>query len=146
MSEPAVSSEGATRVAIREGSDVISARQRARLMAEKLGFTGTDVTLIATAVSEVARNIVEHAGSGTIELTIVGASDAGDAELVVTARDDGPGIADVDAALRDGYSTTGALGLGLPGARRLMDSFIIDSAPGRGTTIVMKRRVGGVVG
>lgn len=135
--------EVASSVAVGDGADVIAARQQARLLAEKLGFTGTDVTLIATAVSEIARNIVEHAGSGSIDLSVVGSSDTGDAALVVVARDEGPGIADVDAALRDGYSTTGALGLGLPGARRLMDSFSIETAPGRGTTIVMTRRVGG---
>lgn len=135
--------EGVSRVAVQDSGDVIAARQRARQLAEKLGFAGTDVTLIVTAVSEVARNIVEHAGHGTIELSIVGSSDAGDAALVVVARDEGPGIADVETALRDGYSTTGALGLGLPGARRLMDSFVVESAPGRGTTVVMTRRVSG---
>ena len=135
--------EPAAHVAVHDAGDVVAARHRARQMAEKLGFVGTDVTLIVTAVSEVARNIVEHAGHGTIELSIEGSSDAGDAALVVVARDEGPGIADVEAALRDGYSTTGALGLGLPGARRLMDSFSIESAVGRGTTVVMTRRVGG---
>lgn len=134
--------EPASRVAVRDAGDVIAARQQARQLAEKLGFTGTDVTLIVTAVSEVARNIVEHAGEGTIELSIEGSSDAGDAALVVVARDDGPGIPDLDAAMRDGYSTTGALGLGLPGARRLMDSFDVESAPGRGTTVVMTRSLG----
>lgn len=127
-----------TRIAVADASDVIHARQHARVLAEKLGFTGTDVTLIATAVSEVARNIVEHAGAGTLDLSI-----DDDESLVVIARDEGPGIVDVDAAMRDGYSTTGALGLGLPGARRLMDAFSIESAPGRGTTIVMRRRAGG---
>ena len=134
--------EPASRVVVGDAGDVIAARQRARQLAEKLGFTGTDVTLIVTAVSEVARNIVEHAGEGTIELSIEGSSDAGDAALVVVARDDGPGIPDLDAAMRDGYSTTGALGLGLPGARRLMDSFVVESAPGRGTTVVMTRSLG----
>lgn len=133
------------RIAVHDSGDVIAARQQARQMAEKLGFASTDVTLIATAVSEVARNIVEHAGHGTIELAIAGSSDADDAALVVVARDEGPGIVDLDAAMRDGYSTTGALGLGLPGARRLMDSFSIESTPGRGTTVVMKRRAGGGV-
>jgi serine/threonine-protein kinase RsbT len=154
MSEPQASEScrslgpataGASRVAVYDNGDVIAARQKARHLAEKLGFASTDVTLIVTAVSEVARNIVEHAGEGTIELSIVGSSDAGDAALVVVAHDDGPGIPDVEAALRDGFSTTGALGLGLPGARRLMDSFAVESAPGRGTTVVMTRKVGGAV-
>jgi serine/threonine-protein kinase RsbT len=135
--------DAASLVAVRETGDVIAARQRARHLAEKLGFTATDVTLIVTAVSEVARNIVEHAGHGEIALSIDGSSDAGTAALVVVARDDGPGIVDIEAAMRDGYSTTGALGLGLPGARRLMDSFSVESAPGRGTTVVMTRRLGG---
>lgn len=133
----------AATVVVSESDDVIAARQQARVLAEKLGFSSTDVTLIATAVSEVARNIVEHAGTGSIELSIVG-DDPDSETLVVVARDDGPGIPDVDAAMRDGYSTTGAMGLGLPGARRLMDSFTIDSVVGRGTTVVMKRRAGGI--
>lgn len=127
-------------VPIVDANDVISARQHGRVLAEELGFTGTDVTLIATAISEVARNIVEHAHHGELELSIVEEDDC--ATLVVVARDDGPGIADVEVAMRDGYSTTGAMGLGLPGARRLMDEFEIVSTPGKGTTVTMKRRAG----
>jgi serine/threonine-protein kinase RsbT len=127
-------------VPIEDANDVISARQHGRVLAEELGFTGTDVTLIATAISEVARNIVEHAHRGEVELAIVTEDDC--PTLVVIARDEGPGIADVDVALRDGYSTTGAMGLGLPGARRLMDEFAIVSTPGKGTVVTMKRRAG----
>ena len=124
-------------VAVANSNDVILARQQARHLAEKLGFTGTDVTLIATAVSEVARNIVEHAGRGTVRLAIVRA-EARDG-LQIVASDHGPGIDDVELALRDGYSTSGAMGLGLPGARRLMDDFAVASSPDGGTTVSMCR-------
>ncbi|MBI2820717.1 MAG: ATP-binding protein [Acidobacteria bacterium] len=106
-------------------------------MAQKIGFSGTDLTVISTAISEVARNIVEYALPGEIEITIV---DAGGRQgIVVVARDEGPGIADVSLALQDGYSTGKGLGLGLPGARRLMDEFEIRSEVGKGTTVVMKK-------
>ena len=118
-------------------NDVILARQQARQLAEKVGFTGTDVTLIATAVSEVARNIVEHAGSGVVRMSIVRVD--GRDGLRVVATDDGPGIDDVDLALRDGYSTSGAMGLGLPGARRLMDDFAVTTSSDGGTTVSMCR-------
>ena len=124
-------------VHVATGNDVILARQQARLLAERLGFTGTDVTLVATAVSEVARNIVDHAGKGTVALAIVR---SGDREgLQVVASDDGPGIDDVELALRDGYSTSGGMGLGLPGARRLMDELTVESALGTGTVVRMVR-------
>ena len=124
-------------VPVATSNDVILARQHARHLAEKLGFTGTDVTLIATAVSEVARNIVEHAGTGTVRLSIVRTGDRDGLQVVAT--DYGPGIDDVDLALRDGYSTTGAMGLGLPGARRLMSELTVASTPGHGTTVTMCR-------
>ena len=124
-------------VLVATGNDVILARQQARALAERLGFSGTDVTLIATAVSEVARNIVEHAGKGRVSLAIVRTGDRDG--LQVVAFDDGPGIDDVDLALRDGYSTSGAMGLGLPGARRLMDELTVESERGRGTTVRMCR-------
>ena len=127
-------------VAVATSNDVILARQQSRQLAEKLGFNGTDVTLIATAVSEVARNIVEHAGKGTIRLAIVRAG--GRDGLQVVATDEGPGIEDVALALRDGYSTSGAMGLGLPGARRLMNELTVESSPGRGTTVTMCRWLG----
>lgn len=133
--------EAVTSVAIENPNDVILARQKGRVLAERLGFSSTDVTLIATAVSEVARNIVEHAGRGVVRLGIV--SGEGVDGLRVVATDEGPGIADIDEALRDGFSTIGSMGLGLPGARRLMSEFVIESAPGRGTTVVMTRWAAG---
>jgi serine/threonine-protein kinase RsbT len=115
--------------------DVRLALRRARVLANALSFTAGERTLIATAISEIARNIVVHAGRGEIALRIV---ERGEIRgLAVIARDRGPGIADVERAMRDGFSTSGSLGLGLPGARRLMDEFDIVSVPGGGTVVTM---------
>ena len=124
------------RVAITSDVDVVSARQRGRELAARLGFTAGDQTVIAAAISEVARNILTYARRGDVELHV--AADGDRPGLTVIARDQGPGIADIAQALQDGYSTSGGLGLGLSGARRLMDEFEIVSAPGRGTTVTMK--------
>jgi serine/threonine-protein kinase RsbT len=125
------------RVAIAADEDLVPARAQARALAERLGFSRTDATLIATAISEIARNIVVHVGQGEIELRPV--EEESRRGLVVVAHDDGPGIRDVEAALRDGYAGQGGLGLGLPGARRLMDDFDVVSQPGRGTTVTMTK-------
>jgi serine/threonine-protein kinase RsbT len=125
------------RVAIASDADLVTARAEARAMAERLGFPRPDPTLIATAISEVARNIVVHAGQG--EIVLEPFEDADRYGLVVTATDDGPGIRDVDAALRDDHSGRGGLGLGLPGARRLMDDFEIASDADTGTTVTMRK-------
>jgi anti-sigma regulatory factor (Ser/Thr protein kinase) len=125
------------RVAIDGDEDLVPARAQARSLAEQLGFTRTDATLIATAISEIARNIVVHVGRGEIELRPV--QEEHRCGLVVIARDAGPGIPNVQAALRDGYAGTTGLGLGLPGARRLMDEFDIVSEPGCGTTVTMTK-------
>jgi serine/threonine-protein kinase RsbT len=125
------------RVAITSDADLVTARAEARAMAERLGFPRPDPTLIATAISEVARNIVVHAGHG--EIVLEPFDDADRYGLVVTATDDGPGIRDVDAALRDDHSGRGGLGLGLPGARRLMDDFDIASDADTGTTVTMRK-------
>lgn len=106
-------------------------------MAERLGFPRPDPTLVATAISEIARNIVVHVGSGEIVLRPLQEADR--YGLVVIASDDGPGIRDVEAALHDEYSGRGGLGLGLPGARRLMDEFDIASDADNGTTVTMKK-------
>jgi serine/threonine-protein kinase RsbT len=125
------------RVAIGSDEDLVPARAQARALAERLGFSRTDATLIATAISEIARNIVVHVGQGEIELRPV--EEESRRGLVVIAHDDGPGIRDVEAAVRDGYAGRGGLGLGLPGARRLMDDFDVVSQPGRGTTVTMTK-------
>jgi serine/threonine-protein kinase RsbT len=123
------------RVAIAEDSDLIAARAEGRALAERQGFSRTDATLIATAISEVARNIVVHVGNGEIVLRAL--DDGVRCGLQVVACDDGPGIADTEAAVLEGYATGGGLGLGLAGARRLMDDFEVESAHGRGTTVTM---------
>jgi RNA polymerase sigma factor (sigma-70 family) len=128
--------EDETHIPIHTDADVVAARQAARELASRLGFSRTDLTLIATAVSEVTRNIVRFAGSGEVVVELLDRPRPG---VRVVARDAGPGIPDVEQALRDGYSTNNGLGLGLPGARRLMDEFAIASTVGRGTTVTMTK-------
>jgi serine/threonine-protein kinase RsbT len=118
-------------------ADVVPARAEGRALATELGFSRTDATLIATAISEIARNILVHAGTGHVRLRPV--YEDRRYGVVVEARDSGPGIRDVDAALREGYGTGDGLGLGLPGVNRLMDEFEIDTAVGRGTTVNMTK-------
>jgi serine/threonine-protein kinase RsbT len=129
--------EDEIRIPIEADEDLVTARAEARAMAERLGFPRPDPTLIATAISEVARNIVVHVGTGEIVLRPLQEADR--YGLVVIARDRGPGIRDVEAALRDDYSGRGGLGLGLPGARRLMDDFEIESTADTGTTVTMRK-------
>ena len=124
-----------SRIAIESDSDVVTARQRARELAADLELSSTDQTLLATAISEVARNITTYATRGEVLVSIVHEDNR--RGIRVVARDDGPGIEDIDRALQDGYTTGGGLGLGLPGARRLVDDFSIDSAPGQGTTVTL---------
>ena len=126
-----------TVVAVRGDGDVVSARVGGRLLATELGFLMGDVTAIATAISEVARNIVSYADAGTVELITL--TSAGRLGIEVVAHDEGPGIADVEEAMQDGFTTGSSLGFGLPGCRRLMDEFEIVSAPGSGTTVVMRK-------
>ena len=128
--------DGEVTVTISDDPDIVAARQAARELAARAGFSGTDLTLLATAVSEVARNIVKFATSGEVTIELLDQPQRG---IRVVARDTGPGIPDVERALEDGYSTYEGLGLGLPGARRLMDEFAIVSEPGRGTTISMTK-------
>lgn len=124
-------------VSVGSSDDIVIARQAGRDMAASIGFSLTDLTLIATAISEVARNITSYAGSGEIRLTVI---DQGPrAGIVVEAIDEGPGIADLKRALEDGFSTSSGMGLGLPGARRLMDEFEIHSEVGHGTTVTMRK-------
>jgi len=130
-------SAGEIQVAINSDQDIVSARQKGRVMANELGFSSGEATLIATAISELARNIVAYARKGQITLKMVNGLDR--QGISVVATDNGPGIADIRQALRDGFSTSGSLGLGLPGVRRLMDEFEITSEPGRGTMVAVKK-------
>jgi serine/threonine-protein kinase RsbT len=124
---------GDIRVAIRTDADVVTARQEARTMGAGLGFSSTDLTLLATAISEVARNITTYAGEGEVSLRVL--RENGREGIEVVATDRGPGIADVELAMQDGYTTGNGLGLGLPGTRRLVDDFELRTVPGAGTTI-----------
>jgi serine/threonine-protein kinase RsbT len=124
-------------VSIKAHGDVVLARQAVRALASGLRFSGSEMTLIATAISEVARNIITYAGSG--EIVLRGVQRGQRRGVVVIARDRGPGIADIESAMGDGYSTWRGLGLGLPGAKRLMDEFEIVSEVGKGTEITMTK-------
>ena len=128
-------------IPIESDADVVIARQRAREMASELELTSTDQTLLATAISEVARNITAYARHGEVALSVI-RDDSGRHGIQVVARDDGPGIENVELALQDGFTSGTGLGLGLPGARRLVHEFHIETAPGRGTkvTLVMWER------
>lgn len=120
----------------REG-DIVTARQRGRELAATTGFSSTDQTMIALAISEIARNIVSYAQRGKVTLSRL--DEGGRRGVLVVAQDDGPGISDIELAMRDGYSTAKSLGVGLPGAKRVMDEFELVSALGKGTTITMKK-------
>jgi serine/threonine-protein kinase RsbT len=122
-------------VDINKPDDIVDARKAGHQLAVDLGFSLTDVTMIATAISEIARNITSYAGRGAVRVAVQDRE--GRKALVVRAEDDGPGIADIERAMEDGYSTGRGLGLGLPGARRLMDRLIVESALGKGTVIEM---------
>jgi RNA polymerase sigma factor (sigma-70 family) len=125
------------RVSIDRDADVVSARQLVRETAARLGLSATDQTLVATAVSEIARNIVKFAERGDMVITTV--EQDGRAGINIVARDVGPGIPNLTEAPGDGYSTYHGLGLGLPGARRLMDQFDVVTEVGKGTTVTMTK-------
>jgi serine/threonine-protein kinase RsbT len=129
--------ENEARVAIHSAADIVTARQKGRTLATELGFDGSDLTLIATAISEVARNIVTHAKSGEILLSPT--SNGSKHGITIIARDKGPGIKDINRAMQYGYSTSKGLGVGLPGTKWLMDDFEIESKVGNGTTVTMKK-------
>jgi serine/threonine-protein kinase RsbT len=128
---------GEARVHIRSSSDIVAARQQGRELAARIGFSISNLTMIATAISEVARNIVEYAGEGVITVKLI--REGNRAGVKIVATDAGPGIADLAAVMRDGFSTGQGMGMGLPGARRLMDDFEIASEIAKGTTVVMKK-------
>jgi serine/threonine-protein kinase RsbT len=129
--------EGDMQVPVAVDADIVTARQTGRRVAEQLGFSATDSTLIATAISEIARNIVKFAERGEVLITSV--SSGGRDGITIVARDVGPGIPELPDAMRDGYSTYQGLGLGLPGARRLMDAFDVRTEVGKGTTVTMTK-------
>ena len=124
---------GELRVPINSDQDIVLARQKGRALAAEAGFSAVDCTLVATAISELARNIVSYAKNGEIAFQLV--RDSRRSGILITASDEGPGIADLRLALRDGFSTSGSLGLGLPGVKRLVDEFQISSSAGQGTVV-----------
>lgn len=117
--------------------DVVAARQKGRELATVLGFVSTDSTLLATAISELARNIIRYAKQGEIRIASVQSGDR--VGITVVARDNGPGIANISLAMQDGFSTSGGLGLGLPGVKRLMDEFHLVSDVNNGTRVTIKK-------
>jgi serine/threonine-protein kinase RsbT len=125
------------RIPIETDADIVTARQEGKQLASQLDLTPSDLVVIASAISEIARNIVEYANKGEVIIRLV--EKGGRRGIVVIAQDIGPGIADVNMALQDGYSTSGSLGLGLPGARRLMDEFEIHTEIGKGTRVTMRK-------
>jgi serine/threonine-protein kinase RsbT len=125
------------RVSVTSDADVVTARHQGRAAAVRLGFSASDATLVATAISEMARNIVKFAERG--EVLILDTSPHGQEGITIVVRDVGPGIADLEQAMSDGYSTYDGLGIGLPGVRRLMDEFDVATEPDRGTTVTMTK-------
>ena len=115
-------------VSLKAQQDVVQARQVGRDIAKELDFGAADQTRLATAISEIARNALVHGGSGAFK--IAGKRDERTTQVQVSVLDHGPGIADIDAAMRDSFSSGGGLGMGLPGTRRLVDHMEIDSSPG----------------
>lgn len=128
---------GEARVHIRSSADIVLARQQGRELASRIGFSTSNLTMIVTAISEVARNILEYAGEGEIAVKLI--REGNRVGVKIVASDTGPGIADLAAVMRDGFSTGQGMGMGLPGARRLMDDFEIASKIAKGTTVVMKK-------
>jgi serine/threonine-protein kinase RsbT len=128
---------GAIHLPVHHECDVIIARKHARELALREGFSEGAAGAIATAVSELARNIVVHARGGEVLLEVV--EERGRRGIAVVARDEAPGIADVELAMKDGWSTGKGLGLGLPSAKRLMDELTVESVPGKGTTVTAKK-------
>jgi serine/threonine-protein kinase RsbT len=122
---------------VRTSNDIVRVRQVIREWAVQAGFSLVDQTKIVTAASELARNTVEHGGGGLARVELL--ADGGRRGLRLTCEDKGPGIADISLALKDGYTSRGGLGLGLPGSRRLVNDFAIDSRPGEGTRVVITR-------
>ena len=127
--------DGDKRVPVRDEADIVAARQTGRAVAAPLGFSEVDLTLIATAISEIARNMVEYGKGGEFLFEVV--KNGTRSGVKVVAKDQGPGIPDLEKAMQDGFTTGKGLGLGLPGAKRLMDDFQVESRVGAGTTVTM---------
>lgn len=136
-SDPISRVKGEIRIAISTEVDVMLARQKGRALAAGLRFSAVDLALIATAISELARNVISYAERGDIVIRQIDRDGKSGIEVIV--HDRGPGIDNVDQAVQDGYSTSGGLGLGLPGVRRLMDEFEIVSQRGGGTTVTVTK-------
>ena len=124
-------------IPIERDADIVTARQKGRELAAAVGFSSTEQTVIALAISEIARNIVTYAGRGKVFISRT--EEGGRQGVLVIAADEGPGIADIELAMRDGYSTARSLGVGLPGTRRIMDEFQVESSVGQGTTVRMTK-------
>jgi serine/threonine-protein kinase RsbT len=134
---PSIKAQSSGEVSISCEGDIVIARRTVRDAAAELGFTQTDVARIVTAASELARNVFRYAGAGVMRWSIVEHGD----RMAIEVRfiDRGPGIADINLALTEGYSTGGGLGMGLPGAKRLVDELEIESVVGQGTTVTLKK-------
>src|SRR5688500_7628950 len=126
-------------VAIHREQDILLARQRARLISQFLGFSTGDMTRITTALSEIARNAFEYGGGGKVTFAIEDQPSGQD--LVIRVRDEGPGIADVEAVLSPDFRSRTGMGIGIKGSRGLMDGFAITSTPGGGTTVTMAKTI-----
>ncbi|WP_139491920.1 anti-sigma regulatory factor [Brevibacillus dissolubilis] len=124
-------------IPIKNEQDIVLARQVGRNLAKELGYGNIEQSRVATAISELARNIFLYAGEGSIVLEHI--QKEGRVGLRITANDQGPGITDLRKAMEHGYSTSGGLGAGLPGVKRMMDEFAIDSMPGKGTEVVVTK-------
>jgi len=124
-------------VQIEVDADIVEARQQGRALAIDIGFSRSEQVLIATAISEAARNILQYAQRGEIVLEPL--MDGDKEGILIIARDQGPGIKDIQLALEDGYSSSGGLGLGLPGIKRLVNEMDVRSVPGQGTILTLKK-------
>ncbi len=127
------------RIPVGNASAIAVVRRHVRELGREAGLSDAAVAALATAATEIARNIVTHAGHGEVLLGM--AVDGLRRGVMIVARDDGPGIPDLAHAMKDGYTTTGGLGFGLPGARRLVDDFEVASSSGAGTTVRMTKWV-----
>jgi len=122
---------------VRSSNDIVVVRQMVRASAVQLGFNLVEQTKIVTAASELARNTIDYGGGGVARVQSL--QQAGRIGLRLTFEDKGPGIADIELALKDGYTTGGGLGLGLSGAKRLSNEFAVESRPGEGTRVTITR-------